>query len=487
MESRYAHRILAVAALSAAGSAVPTTATAQDGYQLADVPADLPGHVPAPRPKPQPPREAAILAEARAKAEPAPIEDSADSGGSPSGATPPVDSEGHLLRDGNAIVDRARLTGDWWGMRDSLEARGIDINASYTFEWSSVFSGGVSRRASSRSLFDANVTLDLAKAINWTGATVFIDFYSTDGRGGSADVGDYQGYSYIETDENDDQVAEAWFEQRLFDESLRFKLGKIDGATEFAFINGAENFSNASSGFSPTILALPSYPDPAVGVVVQFKPNERFYVSVGVFDGAGPVDGVRTGSRGPETFFSNGESDDWFWIGEVGFGWSLAERREGRAAGGVWHHTGDWVRFDSADPDNPQTRSNAGAYALAEQRVHQRVGEANGSGQGLYVFAQFGWADADVSEAQWHASLGLTLKGTFDGRDDDSTGVYVSWVGLNEDAGYTRDEVVVEAFYKVQVTPWASIKPDLQVIFNPGGTDEYDTAIVGTLLFEVAF
>lgn len=473
MGSRYAPRAVAIAALLAAyGGMPPSAALAQDGYQLADVPTDLPGHEPAPRPKPAP------------QPAPAPQPDP-PSPAAPTDEAPPTG----LAADAGdlPILERERLTGNWWGVRDSLESRGIDFNASYTFEWSAAFSGAISRRASSRSLFDANVTFDLAKAVNWNGATVFVDFYSTDGRGGAAEVGDFQGFSFIETDENDDQIAELWFEQHLFDESFRFKLGKIDGASEFAFINAAGNFSNASSGFSPTIAALPSYPDPACGAVIQFTPSDVFYVSAGFFDGAGPVDGIRTGPRGPETFFSNDESDDWFWIGEVGFGWSLAERREGRAALGVWHHTGDWAEFDSPDPDNPETSSNTGVYALAEQRVHQRAGESDDSEQGVYVLAQLGWADGDVSEAQWHAAVGLSLTGTFDGRDDDSTGVYVSWVGLNEDAGYTDDEIVVEAFYKVQVTPWASIKPDLQVIFNPGGTDDYDTAVVGTLLFEVAF
>ena len=479
---RYAPRVAAIAALFTATGTLSTAALAQDGgFQLADVPLDLPGHEPAPRPKPapQPPSAPAKPAASPSTDQPA---------DQPAAPTPEQPAQPAPEQTGDlSLLERERMTGNWWGVRDSLEELGLDFNASYTFEWSTVFSGGVSRRASSRSLFDANLTLDLAKAVGWNGAQVFVDFYSTDGRGGSAEVGDFQGFSLIETDENDDQVAELWFEQRLLDDTLRFKLGKIDGAAEFAFINAAGNFSNASSGFSPTIAALPSYPDPACGAVVQFIPSERFYVSAGFFDGAGPVDGVRTGPRGPETFFSNDESDDWFWIAEVGFGWSLAERREGRGAVGVWHHTGDWAQFDSADPDNPDTSSNTGVYALAEQRVHQREGEAEDSEQGLYVFAQVGWADDDVSEAQWHAALGVTLNGTFDGRDDDSVGVYVSWVGLNEDAGYTDDEVVVETFYKVQLTPWASVKPDLQVIFNPGGTDDYDTAVVGTLLFEVAF
>lgn len=40
-------------------------------------------------------------------------------------------------------------------------------------------------------------------------------------------------------------------------------------------------------------------------------------------------------------------------------------------------------------------------------------------------------------------------------------------------------------FYKLQITSWASLMPDLQYIIHPGG--QYPDALVGTLRFTVNF
>ncbi|HLO41073.1 MAG TPA: carbohydrate porin, partial [Phycisphaerales bacterium] len=134
-------------------------------------------------------------------------------------------------------------TGDWGGVRTSLEEHGLTFGGSYTFDWSSVWSGGVHNVASTRSLLDFNLTLDLERAFGWHGGTVFVDYYSTDGRGGWEDVGDFQAFDNIQTGRNLDQVAEVWFEQRFLEnDRLRIKAGKIDANSEFAFLDSAGGF-----------------------------------------------------------------------------------------------------------------------------------------------------------------------------------------------------------------------------------------------------
>jgi porin len=46
-------------------------------------------------------------------------------------------------------------------------------------------------------------------------------------------------------------------------------------------------------------------------------------------------------------------------------------------------------------------------------------------------------------------------------------------------------ETAIEMFYKLQLTPFFSIKPDLQYIVNPGG--DLPNAFVAGLRMEVAF
>jgi porin len=92
-----------------------------------------------------------------------------------------------------------------------------------------------------------------------------------------------------------------------------------------------------------------------------------------------------------------------------------------------------------------------------------------------------------VSDAAMHLAGGLNWAGPFASRSDDALGLYCSFVDLSEDAGYADDELVIELFYKLQVTPFMSIKPDLQYIINPSGDSTLDDAFVFGLRAETTF
>ncbi|MBK7405976.1 MAG: carbohydrate porin [Phycisphaerales bacterium] len=373
-----------------------------------------------------------------------------------------------------------RATGDWGGARTRLEELGLTLDASYTLEWSSVWDGGVANRASTRSILDANLTADLETLFGLAGGSVFVDFYSTDGRGGSADAGDFQGFSNIETGDNIDQIAEVWYEQRLFDDRLRIKAGKIEANSEFAFVDAAGEFINSSAGFSPTIFPMPTYPDPACGLTLFVYPTEQLYLGAGVFDGSATVDGVHTGGRGPKDFFSDDHSDDYVFLAEAGLTWNQAGALgAGRFALGAWHHTGDFTTF-AGDPDS----GSEGFYALVEQQL---VAHEDGL-RDLTAFAQYGWADPDVSEANHHIAAGLTCSGICAARPDDAAGLYCSHVDFSGQAGFAESgETALELYYLIALTPWASIKPDIQYILDPSGDPAVDDAIVATLRISVSF
>lgn len=377
-----------------------------------------------------------------------------------------------------------RASGDWAGGRTWLEDRGVTFAGSYTLDWQGVWSGGVRRGAGTRSVLDFNITIDSLELARYEGGTLFADFYSSDMRE-RPEPGSVQSFSSLETGDNVDQLAELWYEQVLLDGVLRVKVGKVDANSEFAFTGPAGEVVNGSAAVSPNILGMPTWPDPATSVNVFVYPVERWYIGGALYDGALGVDGIHTGRRGPSTFFSDERSDEWFWIGETGLSWSgwLGMSR-GRAGGGVWHHTGEWERFDGEFEDG-----TTGFYLFSEQLVWDPTGDDAEDDRGLWLFAQYGYADDAVSEIGDHIAAGALLNGTFPGREDDAAGVYVSWVGLSgeEGAGFTEDETAIDVFYKFIVTPFVSVKPDLQWFINPGGAGEIDDALVGGLRLEVTF
>lgn len=98
-------------------------------------------------------------------------------------------------------------------------------------------------------------------------------------------------------------------------------------------------------------------------------------------------------------------------------------------------------------------------------------------------------ADAAVMPGDYHVAAGLSWIGPVPTRDSDIAGPGVSWFRFSHErgAGFTHDAATaVEAFYEIRLTPWLSVKPDLQYIHHPGGQDLGD-ALAGTIRVEVTF
>jgi carbohydrate-selective porin OprB len=231
-------------------------------------------------------------------------------------------------------------------------------------------------------------------------------------------------------------------------------------------------------GYSPTILGLPTYPDPAFGGELFLTPEGPFQLGLGVFDGAG-AEGVRTGSLGPATLF--GEPDAWFTIAELELAWGASPEpgepagrdvRPGRVGLGAWHHSGSFARFDGGAEDGTE-----GLYLVLDQQLWRAT-----AGRGaLDGYLQWGRADPDVSLFREHLGLGAVVH-AFEHRA--ALGLGLSTVRLTDAAGaglVDDRETAVELFVALELTPWLRIKPDLQFLDNPGGTGLADDAWVATL------
>jgi porin len=388
---------------------------------------------------------------------------------------PPLSTEANV--DTNKPVHEwQRATDDWLGARPWLDDRGVSFQANWTLDYSKNFRGGVDTAGSAfRHLFNANVTLDTERLVGLKGGTFFLNFQNQSGDFGSDLTGDVQAYSNIDADGRT-QISELWYGQSLIDGRLEVRVGKIDANSAFARVENGGEFIHSSMGVSPTIVGMPKYPDPSVGVDVFVRPTEEIYFGVGVYDGAG-VEGVRTGERGPGTVF--GEPSDLFVIAEGGVLWTLPGGRAGRAAFGVWHHTGRFEKFDGGTVGGA-----TGPYVVVDQVLWRERGSDDEDAQGIGAFLQYGYADPDVSAFEHHVGGGLAWTGAVPGRDDDVLGLGASWVKFSDrgGAGFTEDgELAVELFYKMRLLKWLSVKPDLQYIQHPGGERGRDDAWVGTL------
>ncbi|MFM9959111.1 MAG: carbohydrate porin [Phycisphaerales bacterium] len=404
-------------------------------------------------------------------------------------AAVPTASEAREWFGGKAWWEWSRATGDWGGARTALEDHGLTLSGSFIFDLVGAWSGGRDQRSISARLFDFNAMLDLDKAFGIKGGSVFADFQVLSGNSPSRRVGDFQGTSNLESDQSRNQLSELWYQQWLFDDVLRIKLGKIDGNKEFDFLSHAVEFLNTGAGLTVTSAFLPCYPDPSTAVCAFIYPTQKWYIGLGFFDGA-IKDGVRTGERGPATFFSDDLSDDFFYTAETGVTFDLGFIKDLRIAGGVWHQEGDFEEFNGGGEQDGTT----GFYVISEGTLWSpgggtAEGAEDDDNRGLVGLFRYGHADEEVVAAGNSLGGGLHLIGTFPGRDSDTAGVWVNWVDLSDEegAGFENDETVVELFYKISVTPWITVTPDIQFVTDPSGSEDVSDAVVGSLRVSITF
>lgn len=389
---------------------------------------------------------------------------------------------------GEAHVEAGdRLTGDWFGSRYHLVERGITFEASLIADYSRNLRGGLDTESDAfRHLFDVSLTLESKPLLGYDGGKFFIEFQTESGRNGIDELtGDFQGFDNIDSD-GLTSLYECWYEQVLAGGTLRVKVGKLDINGEFAFVQNGSDFIHSSPGADPAIIGYPTYPDPATSFNIFVYPVKGLYLGAGVYDGA-TQDDHPTGMHGPSTFF--GEPSDLFLISEIGYGWDGGPGRlDGRLGVGISHHTGT---FDILDKTGHSENGASSAFLTFDQTLWRENPADKSDTQGVRCFIQLGFGEEDIAPVDTHVGSGVVWAGLIPRRDNDDIGLGLSYVHFSHAARnggfFTEDyELAIELYYKLALTPWLNLKPDLQYIVNPGGNGNPD-ALVATLRAEVAF
>lgn len=347
------------------------------------------------------------------------------------------------------LVQRARE------FRRDMDDRGMTAGLVLVNDWSTNLRGGASSSSFNRYSLDLSLTVDTSKLVGWHGGAASVRFKNHVGEVGGDYVGDEQGFSNID-DVSRTHLYEVWYEQRLVADRVRLKVGKVDANSSFASVRVAADFLNSSMGYSPTILALPTYPEPKPSINVFLAPKLHYQVSAGLF---------RTGLGGKMLLFEGGRD------------WTITERElGGRSSFGMWHLTGPVPCFDGDHLNGTQ-----GYYAVAEQALWKPKDASQQ--KELDAFFQFGLANGDVNRFTRHVGAGVVLQSPFAGRPRDSVGIAATSARFTDepDAGYQyHTETAIEAYYKVVLGKHFAVAPDVQFIHHPGGLLLQKNAIVLT-------
>jgi len=363
--------------------------------------------------------------------------------------------------------------------------KGIDIFLDYSAEVMSNLSGGERTGTGYNGLSSFGLDADLDQALGWKGITLRVSGIDLHGSGIASRVGDMMSVSSIEGFRSV-RLYESWIEKSFDEQALSLRVGMLLADEEFAMVDTAGAFLNATFGWPEfismnTVNTGPAFYIPALGSRVLWEPSEAFYAQLGVFDGDtfDSPDGDDTVNRhGLHWELGNGQGT--FVIAEVGYRWNTEndDSLPGTTKLGIWHHSGSFDDFSSGS-----SRDGAqGIYASFEQMVYREYGD-----QGLALFARAGFAPEDRSEVEHSFQIGASYIGLLPGRDIDSFALGLSHASISGDLPGRTSETVVEAAYEYIMSDEFIIQPSVQWVRDPGAAGDLDDALVFGLRTNLSF
>ena len=183
---------------------------------------------------------------------------------------------------------RPSLSGDWGGLRSTLERNGVTFTFNYTNDFLANVHGGIGRGAIGLGAFQPALDLDLSKLAGWDGGHFHTHGLITHGPFFSPTyLGNFLTVSNLEAGPVA-RLYSFWYEQNAFNDRLSVRAGLMSADSQFLQSKTAANFIN--NGISwPMFLAAnlpgggPAYPLPAPGIRVRIKPRDDVAFQAAVF------------------------------------------------------------------------------------------------------------------------------------------------------------------------------------------------------------
>lgn len=375
-------------------------------------------------------------------------------------------------------LDGNYATGKWFGARPLFEDHGVTINSSLLYSPMYKGGGGASGEASTKgySLYNLGVTVDTEKAGMWKGGTFFALYQKKTGygisgaNGNNGAMGDFMGLDGWDWHQMN-QISEYWYQQKLFNGKLRMKLGKQDANTDFGYLNSGWNFMNTAFSVNPTT-PMPTYPDQSFGFMAEINPKEWLSIRNGTYSRYSTPFNITEMEFKPKIKKLPGR----YMLGA----WEMSDSNGMSVNGGIDANGNVYTN---------NFNRNFGCYVGFEQMVYKENKDNDNDMQGLVVFGQAGMSPANRNDMSKYLGGGINYVGPIPKRDKDILGIAVGSGNFSPRLGditsQVGSETALEAFYRVQITPWFYLQPDLQFIMNPGGV--YDNSIAFGLRSVITF
>lgn len=272
--------------------------------------------------------------------------------------------------------------------------------------------------------------------------------------------GDTQATSNIEAPGQIDRLTDLYY-QHHFSNTQALLIGIHDISTEFNITDSSLNFLNGSFGTGTEFaMAGPNgpsiYPLSAVGIRHLGQFNENWSLRSGLYD-ANPGDESTYRSLHSDI----GSQDGFLLISELNF-----KNEAGKWVLGGWGITKNQDFVADEEEESPRQGAAYGAYSLYEQSL----------GHSSAAFIRYGFANEKVTSVKSNTALGFIHKGILQRKNNqDEIGLGLTQVDFSQDL---LSETAYELYYQFEPMRSIILRPDLQFVHHPSGSDEIKDAWV---------
>lgn len=382
------------------------------------------------------------------------------------------------------------LTGDWGGLRTKLSDAGINITSGYTNELSANVSGGTRHDVTAPGQFFIGTTLDTDKLFGLPGGTFQATISYRQGHNLATRAGldtllqPQEIYGRGQTW----RLTEFWYRQKLGIVDLQ--LGRLTMGADFASQPcdfQSLSFCGDQQGNLIGSAYWFNYPISQWGARVKIQPSTSWYLMAGAYEynpnnlkkGIALSHGGAQGATIP-----------------VEFGWRPhlgPHGLPGSVRVGAWYNTDhaddvltgtDGRPFALTGLDPVRRTGRYGGYVLVQQQLTGQYVDDPDNGwkttSGLNLYLNFTQTDRRTSTVDNQISMWLTWTAPFKGRPLDEAGFAIGRNSVNGRAAEAmllatpgsekpHSEYPMELFYRVQMTRWLTMSPNLQYFIDPGG------------------
>ena len=375
------------------------------------------------------------------------------------------------------IWHRSTLTGDWFGARNDLAAKGITFDMSLTQVYQGTVDGGKDDAWKYGGRGDLTINVDTHKLGLWPGGHFRVEVEGNFAKSVNALTG---ALNPVNTNQlfptptgNNLNVPNVSFMQ-FFSPYAAVMLGKLALLTptsgdmnEFAHGKGDTQFMNGAFNINPVTLLTVPYSALGAGLIIlPTKDPHAAIIGFSVLQSNGKASTIG---------FEDLHSNELSFVGEARVRTDFFGLTGHQLIGGAYSNK----TFNSLNQDlrlfvETRTIQKQDGSWMVYYNFDQYLYEVKkGSDQGIGIFGRVGVSDGNPNPIRCFFSFGVGGKGIIPGRPLDRFGIGYYYMDVNNPKftgllGRTgellRDEYGFEAFYNVAITPWLQLTPDIQVI-----------------------